>query len=77
MRVYFTGGYDGRRPIAAVDNMDAARAAINTFINEHHYKSYYQRWWAIDTNMLKVDVGSWTQFFEIEDVPDDIMKTYN
>ena len=34
------------------------------FLNEHDYKSYYQRRW-VEDGKVAVDVGSWSEFFWI------------
>ena len=34
------------------------------FLDEHDYKSYYQRMW-VEDGKVAVDVGSWSEFFWI------------
>lgn len=41
---------------------------INDFLDDHNYKSYYQRTWNKDDKTTVVDVGSWTEFFYIQEV---------
>ena len=42
--------------------------AINDFLDDHNYKSYYQRTWKKDDKTTVVDVGSHTEFFYIQEV---------
>lgn len=55
------------REIGVATSRDLAFAVITNFLNEHHYKSYYWRCWE-EGRRLKIDVGSWSEFFYIKEV---------
>lgn len=56
------------RTIGTVENEESAFKVINDFLNDHNYKSYYQRTWKKDDKTTVVDVGSWTERFYIQEV---------
>lgn len=56
----------GTRVIAKVKNEKEAFKEINKFLYEHRYKSYYTRTWNIESNIKRHDVGSYTEFFDLE-----------
>lgn len=68
--LYFENSYGDRRVIAYCENSMEVNKAIRNFINqcnEHkplnkQFKSYYTRLWEED-GMMKIDVGSHTEFF--------------
>ena len=39
---------------------------INKFLDDHNYKSYYMNVCEDDNGRLRIDVGSWSEFFYIE-----------
>ena len=53
-----------------IQNMikESAFKVINDFLDNHNYKSYYQRTWKKDDKTTVVDVGSHTEFFYIQEV---------
>ena len=56
----------GTRVITTVKNEKEAFKEINKFLHEHRYKSYYTRTWNIEPNIKRHDVGSYTEFFDLE-----------
>ena len=52
----------------AVDKKEAFRI-IDKFLEEHNFKSYYKRVWE-ENGRTKVDVGSWTEFFFLQESED-------
>ena len=52
------------RVIGEADTIKRCHQIIMKFLDEHDYKSYYQRMWIEDGKMV-VDVGSWSEFFWI------------
>lgn len=62
--VEFKNRLDEFRVIARVNNFDEFWKVMSNFIEERHFKSYYQRYW-VENGKLKVDVGSHTEFFYI------------
>ena len=55
------------RIITTVENEESAFKVINDFLTDHNYKSYYQRTWEKDDKTTVVDVGSYTEFFYIQE----------
>lgn len=67
MKLYFRNSHGKLRVIAEPTNEKECLAAINQFLEEHDFKSYYTRVWINpDTKRKIYDVGSHTEFFEME-----------
>jgi ribulose bisphosphate carboxylase small subunit len=66
-RVDFENAFGKVRTINKVSTREDAFKAINKFLSDHNYKSYYTRIWFADDNKKKeiVDVGSHCEFFHI------------
>lgn len=54
------------RIIAQVASEKEAYEEIAKFLKEHNYKSYYTRTWYPKENVKRHDVGSWSEFFDLE-----------
>jgi len=54
-----------RREIGRAAQREEAFKIINSFLDDHNYKSYYFRTWNTKDNEEKIDVGSWSEFFYI------------
>lgn len=54
------------RELGVVNSMDECYKLINQFLEQSNYKSYYMRGWK-DGERIKIDVGSWSEFFYIEE----------
>ena len=52
------------RIIGNAETIKECHQIIMTFLNDHNYKSHYQRMW-IENNKVIIDVGSWSEFFWI------------
>ena len=52
------------RVIGEAETIKECHQIIMKFLNEHDYKSYYQRRW-VEDGKVAVDVGSWSEFFWI------------
>ena len=52
------------RAIGEADTVKECHQIIIKFLNDHDYKSYYQRMW-VEDGKVTVDVGSWSEFFWI------------
>ena len=52
------------RVIGEADTIKECHQIIMKFLDEHDYKSYYQRMW-VEDGKVSVDVGSWSEFFWI------------
>lgn len=53
-----------KRIIGSTETIKECHQIIMKFLDDHNYKSYYQRMW-IEENKAIMDVGSWTEFFWI------------
>ncbi len=54
------------RIIAEPINKREVIEEINKFLDEHNYKSYYFNICEYEENKLRIDFGSWSQFFLID-----------
>ena len=52
------------RMIGDAETIKECHQIIMKFLDEHDYKSYYQRMW-VEDGRVAVDVGSWSEFFWI------------
>ena len=68
LNVMFENSKGQSRTIGTVENEESAFKTINDFLDDHKYKSYYQRTWKKDDKTTVVDVGSHTEFFYIQEV---------
>lgn len=68
LNIMFENSSGQSRTIGTVENEESAFKVINDFLNDHNYKSYYQRTWKKDDKTTVVDVGSWTERFYIQEV---------
>lgn len=65
IKLIFQNSYGSERVIAEPLNKEECFQEINKFLDEHHFKSYYTRAWEED-GRIKLDVGSYTEFFFID-----------
>ena len=56
-----------KRIIGTAKTNDEAFKVINDFLTDHNYKAYYRRIWKKDDKTTVVDVGSYTEFFYIQE----------
>lgn len=68
LNVMFENSNGQSRIIGTVENEESAFKVINDFLDDHNYKSYYQRTWKKDDKTTVVDVGSWAERFYIKEV---------
>lgn len=66
MNVYFKNSQGIERLIGTAETEEDCFKIIFKFLDDHNYKSYYQRVWRTDKGK-KVDVGSHTEFFYIRE----------
>ena len=67
MKLYFTKSSGDERIIGEPSDIAEATLMINDFLKEHNYKSYYTRNFISETTgRLVFDVGSWSEFFELD-----------
>lgn len=62
MKLFLQNSRDQERLIAEPSNREEVNKAINKFLDEHNFKSYYTRVWE-ENDRLVFDVGSHTEFF--------------
>ena len=65
--VVFKNSKGQKRIIGTAETNDEAFKVINDFLDDHNYKSYYQRTWKKDDKTTVIDVGSHTEFFYIQE----------
>ena len=66
--------FEEERVIAEPSNREEVVDAINKFLDDHNFKSYYMRVWE-EEGRLKFDVGSWSEFFFLEGMSFDEWKS--
>ncbi len=65
MKLYFLNSRNKERLIAEPLSREECFGEIHKFLDEHNFKSRYQRVWE-EEGRIWVDVGSWSEFFIIE-----------
>lgn len=65
MKVIFNKNDSELREIADVPSFSEAVAAVSHFLKEHQYAAPYWRYW-MDEEWVMIDVGSHTEWFQIE-----------
>ena len=68
-KVIFQNSIHEEREIGTAVDMNGAYAVIDKFLDDHNFKSYYKRVWK-ENGRTKVDVGSWSEFFYVEECED-------
>ena len=68
-KVIFENSKKQEREIGTVIDMNGAYKIIDKFLDKHNFKSYYKRVWE-ENGRTKVDVGSWSEFFYVEEYED-------
>lgn len=70
MNLYFKNSKGEIRLLCKANNRKAIMKKIDDFLKEHNYESFYTRMWETDNDELgsciKIDVGSWTEFFYVQ-----------
>ena len=66
MKLLFQNSLGEERVVAEVNSYAEATEEINRFLSVHNFVSYYTRV-SEENNRLKFDVGSWSEFFFLED----------
>lgn len=65
MKLFFENSRSEQRQIAE-GTLTECRQAMFTFLEEHNFKSYYQRETALLNGDIQIDVGSHTEFFYLK-----------
>lgn len=71
MKLYFENSYGERRLIAEPETRDGAWKQIHAFCEEKDFKIYYVRTWKEPDGIEVFDVGSWSEFFYLDNKNDD------
>ena len=67
MKLYFSNSNNERRIIAEPQTEEAATEAIRAFCEERNFIVYYMRTWRNNDGLKVYDVGSWSEFFLLDD----------
>ena len=70
MKLYFENSQGKERLIAECETVKDVGKEIQKFLDDHNYKSYYWRSWGVD-GRVKIDVGSWSEFFLVDGITHD------
>jgi len=66
-----------RREISEFETKEEMWTLIKKFMDDHHFKSYYQRIWIEEeTDTLWIDVGSHTEFFVVQNPTKNLIESY-
>lgn len=69
-KVIFENSRHEEREISTAVDMEGAYKIIDKFLDEHNFKSYYKNVYEIEKGKTRVDVGSWSEFFYIQECKD-------
>lgn len=64
--LYFRNSNNNLRFLGEPNNKDEAWNMISKFLKEHNFHCYYVRNWITPDGTLHYDVGSHSEFFELE-----------
>ena len=67
MKLYFKNSHGERRIIAEPETEEEAYKEMRKFCEDRNFKIYYIRSWMTSDGLKKFDVGSWTEFFYLDD----------
>lgn len=67
MKLYFENSKGERRIIAEPESEESAMKEIHKFCEDRDFKIYYTRSWRIPDGLKVFDVGSWSEFFYLDD----------
>lgn len=68
-KVIFQNSRQEEREIGTAADMEGAYKIMDKFMDDHNFKSYYKRVWE-ENGRIKVDAGSWSEFFYVEEYDD-------
>lgn len=67
MKLYFENSRGQRRIIAEPQTEEEAYNIIHKFCEERDFKIHYVRTWNTPDGLKVYDIGSWTEFFLLDD----------
>ena len=69
-KVIFENSRKEEREIGTAVDMHESYKIIDKFLEEHNFKSYYKNVCEIEKGKIRVDVGSWSEFFYVQEWED-------
>lgn len=76
MFLYFQNSKGKERLLGKPNTIEECDTLIQNFLDEHNFKHIYTRCYEED-GRLKIDVGSWSEFFYIEGLSFNEFIDYN
>ena len=70
--VYFRRSNGEDKFLANCADFNTVNEVISYFLKEHNFKSHYSRMWISAPGVLKIDVGSHTEFFIVLSSPENL-----
>ena len=67
MKLYFENSRAERRIIAEPETEEAATKEVYKFCGDRNFNIYYVRTWRNKEGLKVYDVGSWSEFFLLDD----------
>jgi len=64
MELKFLNSNGEEKLLGSFNSKEECLQAVNKFLEDHNYKSYYTRSW-VQNGVTWLDVGSWSEFFLI------------
>ena len=72
--VYFRQSNGEDKFLANCADFNTVNEVISYFLKEHNFKSHYSRMWISAPGILKIDVGSHTEFFHVHGPVENVMN---
>ena len=69
-KVIFENSRKEEQVIGYAIDLDNSFILIDKFLDDHNFKSYYKNICEIEKGKIRVDVGSWSEFFYIIECED-------
>lgn len=67
MKLYFENSNGERRVVAEPQTEQEAMKEIYKFCDDRNFKIYYVRSWRNEDGLRVYDIGSWSEFFLLDD----------
>lgn len=69
-KIIFENSRKEEQVIGYAIDLDNSFILIDKFLDDHNFKSYYKNICEIEKGKIRVDVGSWSEFFYIIECED-------
>lgn len=66
MKLYFQNSFGEKRLIGEPIDKQELISEIHDFLNKHNFKSFYMNVCEYEPDKLRIDVGSWLEYFYVE-----------